>query len=91
MATATDHERFSSANTLTVQQKSQFWQRHGIGLDVCHAVKLPELAISLQKQSNSLRKGVGGSDALKWGLAEMVLWSVRGWSHFPVFFCCSIL
>jgi hypothetical protein len=46
----------------------------------------PELSISLQKESNSLWKGAGGSNALKWGLAEMVLWSVRGWSHFSVFF-----
>jgi hypothetical protein len=77
-------EHFSTGNTLTVQQKSRFWQRHGIGLDVHHAVTLPELAISLQKESNSLRKGAGGSDALKWGFAEMVLWSVRGWSRFGV-------
>jgi hypothetical protein len=74
-----------------VQQKSQFWQRHSIGLDVRHAVMSPELAISLQKESNSLRKGAGGSNALKWDLAEMVLWSVRGRSHFSGFFHCSIL
>jgi hypothetical protein len=57
------HERFSTANMLTVQQKSQFWQRHSISLDVHHAVTLPESEISLQKESNSLRKGVGGSNA----------------------------
>jgi hypothetical protein len=28
------HEYFSTADMLTVQQKSQFWQRHGISLDV---------------------------------------------------------
>jgi hypothetical protein len=50
---------------LTVQQKRQFWQRHGIGIDVRHAVTLPELAISLQKESNSLRKGAGMSNLLK--------------------------
>jgi hypothetical protein len=59
---------------------------HGISLDVRIAVTLPESAISLQKESHSLRKGVGGSNALKWGLAEMVLWSVCGWSLFSVFF-----
>jgi hypothetical protein len=48
-----------------VQQLSQFWQHHGISLDVHHAVMLPELAISLQKESNSLVKRVGGSDASK--------------------------
>jgi hypothetical protein len=78
------HEHFSTANTLTVQQKSQFWQCHGIDLDVRHAVTLPELAVSLQKESNSLRKGAGGRNALKWGLVGMVLWSVRGRS---CFFC----
>jgi hypothetical protein len=52
---------------------------------------LPELRISLQEEFNSLRKGVGGSDALKWGLAEMVLWSVRGWFRFSGFVSCSIL
>jgi hypothetical protein len=71
---------------LTVQQRRQFWQRHGIGLNVCHAVTLPESAISLQKELNSLRKGVGGSNALKWGLVEIVLWSVRGQSRFSSFF-----
>jgi hypothetical protein len=75
---------------LTVQQKRQFWQGHGIGLDVRHATS-PESAISLQKESNSLRKGAGKSYLLKWGLAEMVLWSVRGPSRFSVFFRCSIL
>ncbi len=84
-------EHFSTANMLIVQQKSQFWQRHGIGLDVHHAVTTPELAISLQKESNSLRNGVGGSNALKWVLVEMVLWSVRDWSRFSGFFCRSIL
>jgi hypothetical protein len=79
-------ERFSTSDTLTMQQKRQFWQCHGIGLDVRHAVTLPESAISLQKKSNSLRKGAGENDSLKWGLAEMVLWSVRGPSHFSVFF-----
>ncbi len=85
------HERFSTANMLTVQQKSQFWQRHGIGLDVRHTVTSPELAISLQKESDSLKKRAGGNNALKWGLAEMVLWSVRGWSCFSVFFAFLIL
>jgi hypothetical protein len=85
------HERFSTANMLTVQRNSRFWQCHGINLDVHHAVMLPESAISLQKELNSLRKGAGGSDALKWGLAKIVLWLVRGQSHFSVFFCCSIL
>jgi hypothetical protein len=42
-------EHFSASDMLTVQQKSQFCQRHGIGLDVRHAVTLPELAISMQK------------------------------------------
>ncbi len=51
-----------------------------------HAVTLPESAISLQKESNSLQKGAGGRDAFKWGLVEMVLWSVRGWSRFSGFF-----
>jgi hypothetical protein len=53
---------------------------------------LPELAISLQKESNSLQKGAGKSDALKWGLAEMVLWSVRFQSRLSGFFavqCCE--
>jgi hypothetical protein len=45
----------------------------------------------LQKDSDSLGKGAGGSDALKWGLVEMVLWTVRGRSFFSVFFLCSIL
>jgi hypothetical protein len=76
---------------LTGQQKSQFWQRHSIGLDMHHAVMLPESAISLQKELNSLRKGVGGSNALKWGLTEMVLWSVLGQSCYSGFFCSSIL
>jgi hypothetical protein len=80
------HEHFSTSDTLTVQQKHQFWQRHGIGLDVHHAVTSPELAISLQKELNSLRKGVGECDSLKWGLAEMVQWSVHGLSHFLFFF-----
>jgi hypothetical protein len=74
-----------------VQQKSRFWQRHGISLNVHHAMTLPELAISLQKESNSLRKAAGGSDALKWGLVEMVMWSVRDRSCFSVSFCCLIL
>jgi hypothetical protein len=85
------HEHFSTANMLTVQQKSRFWQHHGIGLNVRHAMTLPELALFLQKESNSLRKGAGGSIALKWGLAEMVLWSVRGQSRLSGFFCCLIL
>jgi hypothetical protein len=68
-----------------------FWQRHGIGLDVGHVVTLPELLISLQKELNSLQKGVGGSDASKWGLADMVLGLVRGRSRFSGFFCCLIL
>ncbi len=89
MATAMVREHFSTANRLTVQLKSRFWQRHGIGFDVRHAVKLPESAISLQKESNSLRKGV--DKRKKWGLAEMVLWSVRGRSRFSGFFCCLIL
>jgi hypothetical protein len=55
-------------------------------LNVCHTVTLPESAISSQKESNSLQKRAGGSNALKWGLAEMVLWSVRGWYRFSVFF-----
>ncbi len=76
---------------LTVQQKCWFWQHHGIGLNVHHAVTLPESAISLQKKSIFLRKGAGESDSLKWGLAEMVLWSVCGMFRFSVFFCCSIL
>jgi hypothetical protein len=80
------HEHFSTANMLMVQQKSRFWQRHSISLDVRHTVTLPELVISLRKESNSLRKGAGGSDALKWGLAEMVLLSVRGQSCFSGFF-----
>jgi hypothetical protein len=50
------------------------------------AVTLPELAISLQKKLHSLQKGVGGSNALKWGLAEMVLWSVHGRSFSSLFF-----
>jgi hypothetical protein len=70
---------------LRVQQKNQFWQHHGISLDVCHTVTSTELAIFLQKKSNSLRKGAGWSNALKWDLAEMVLWSVCGWSCFSVF------
>jgi hypothetical protein len=57
-----------------------------MGLDVRIAVTLPELAISLKKESHSLWKGAGGSNALKWGLAEMMLWSVRGRSLFSVFF-----
>jgi hypothetical protein len=32
-----------------------------------------ELAISLQKESNSLQKGAGGSNASKWGLVVMML------------------
>jgi hypothetical protein len=80
------YERFSTSDTLTVQQKCRFWQRHGIGLGVCHAVTLPESAKPLQKESNSLRKGAGESDSLKWGLAEMVMWSVCGTSRFSVFF-----
>jgi hypothetical protein len=48
-----------------VQQLSQFWQRHGIGLDVRHAVSLPELVISMQKELHFLQKGVGRSNALK--------------------------
>ncbi len=80
------HEHFSTANMLTVQQKSQFWQCPGIGLDVSHTVTLPESAISLQKESNSLQKRVGRSNALKWGLAEMVVRSVHGWSRFAGFF-----
>jgi hypothetical protein len=54
-------------------------------------VTLPELAVSLQKELNSLRKGVGGSNASKWGLEEMVMWSVHGPSRFSAFFRCSIL
>jgi hypothetical protein len=57
---------------------------------VRHAMTLPELAISLQKELQSLQKGAGRSNALKWGVVEMVLWSVRGWSLFSVFFCCLI-
>ncbi len=38
------HEHFSTADMLTVQQKSQFWQHHGIGLNVRHAMTLPESA-----------------------------------------------
>jgi hypothetical protein len=44
------HEHFPTANMLTVQQKSRLWQRHIIGLDVRHAVMLPEFALSLQKE-----------------------------------------
>ena len=46
----------------------------------------PELAISLRKELNSLRKGAGRSNASKWGLVEMVLWSVHGPSRFSGFF-----
>jgi hypothetical protein len=75
----------------TGETESQSWQCHGIGLDVRHAVTSKEPAIKLQKESNSLRKGAGGSDALNWGLVEMVLWSVHGRSCFFVIFCFSIL
>ena len=47
-----------------------------IGRNVRYAVTLPESAITLVKGSKSLRKGVGGGGVRKWGVAEMVPWSV---------------
>jgi hypothetical protein len=44
------------------------------------------LATSLLKKLQSLRKGAGGRNSLKWGVVEMVLWSVRGWSLWLFFF-----
>jgi hypothetical protein len=84
-------EHFSTSDMFMVQQKHQFWQCHGISLDVRHAGTSPESATSLQKESNSLRKGAGKSNLLKRGLVEMVLWSVRGPSRFSGSFCCLIL
>ncbi len=40
----------------------------------------------MQKESNLLRKGAGKSNLLKWGLAEMVLWSAVDGPVFLVFF-----
>ena len=79
-------ESFYAKNTTARPRERQFWQPHGISLNVHHAVTLPELAISWLKELQPLPKGARGSNVLKLGMAKMVHWSVRGSSLFSGYF-----
>jgi hypothetical protein len=70
----------------TRPHERQFWQRHSIGLNVRHAVILPELVISWLNESQLLPKGARGSNVLKLGAVKMVHWSVHGPSLFSGYF-----